>query len=351
MRMPNNWNQTPSINRRRGTSRRRKGSVEMILNPTILVLAALCATIFSMGLILGTRLFGSPQANDVGGDSSGSGKGGDGHLAAESSPLTAVTSTISPADIQNLIFESAQAEVIEEEEHELEEEARIHGDTKLAAHLRGALVSGDANYNPHHHVDDVVDDQIAAGEGGGDRAIYTGNNDDHGEDTGQERQGGNMHNHLIKALKNEVEFIVEGEERILENVAANALQNEKKAAEGLKDKVKEVREGFGKVKETAKKTIGGLHGGHREEGSIESDSDVPSHPYMTAEDKGFIDTEEISGDDESNPPSLPDSMRLFHPPQHVEEVDEMRAALQEYSDPIVTWEEHSNSETKPDGYP
>ena len=40
-------------------------------------------------------------------------------------------------------MESAQAEVEERKEHELEEEAIKHGDNKLAAHLRGALVPGD----------------------------------------------------------------------------------------------------------------------------------------------------------------------------------------------------------------
>ena len=53
---------------------------------------------------------------------------------------------------------------------------------------------------------------------------------------------------------------------------------------------------------------------------------------------------------EPNPPPLPDSMKLFHPPQNEQERDEMKRVLQSYSDPIVTWEEHSN-QTKPEGYP
>jgi len=65
-----------------------------------------------------------------------------------------------------------------------------------------------------------------------------------------------------------------------------------------------------------------------------------------------IDTEEIIlGGDEPNPPTLPDSMILFHPPKNEQEIEQIRTTLKEYSDPIITWEEHSNNQPKPEGYP
>ncbi|KAL9182005.1 hypothetical protein ACHAXT_012348 [Thalassiosira profunda] len=203
--MRSNGSGHASIGRRRGT-RGRKGGYEMILNPkSLLVLLALCATIFGTGLVVGTRLFGAPDAST---DSSGSADAG-GLTNADASPLAAAAKKIAAEDIQNLILESAKAEAIEKKEHELEEEALARGDTKLAAHLRGVLAPGDANYNPHHHVDDFVDGDgihhyegnevnkenkkklkeavkeaaknVAKKVGGGDGAMYAGDHGDHGE--------------------------------------------------------------------------------------------------------------------------------------------------------------------------
>eukprot|EP00581_Thalassiosira_minuscula_P019307 CAMPEP_0183712496 /NCGR_PEP_ID=MMETSP0737-20130205/7605_1 /TAXON_ID=385413 /ORGANISM="Thalassiosira miniscula, Strain CCMP1093" /LENGTH=721 /DNA_ID=CAMNT_0025941117 /DNA_START=201 /DNA_END=2366 /DNA_ORIENTATION=+ len=165
----------------------------MILNQkSILVLLALCATIFSMGLIVGTRLFGAPNADAV----NTNGNAGE-HKNAEASPLVAATSKIASSDIQNLILESARAENIEKEQHRQEKEALAHGDSKLAAHLRGALAPGDENYNPHHAVDDVVGGYEEGG--GGDGAMYAGDNgDNHAHE-----KGDSMHNHFLEALKHE----------------------------------------------------------------------------------------------------------------------------------------------------
>lgn len=66
------------------------------------------------------------------------------------------------------------------------------------------------------------------------------------------------------------------------------------------------------------------------------------------------DMKDILGNTEPNPPPLPDSIILFHPPKSsdVESLDIMRKA-QTYSDPKVTWDEYSkrNNQSKPENYP
>ena len=63
------------------------------------------------------------------------------------------------------------------------------------------------------------------------------------------------------------------------------------------------------------------------------------------------DMKDILGNTEPNPPPLPDSIILFHPPKSsdVESLDIMRKA-QTYSDPKVTWDEYSkrNNQAKPE---
>ncbi|KAK1748854.1 hypothetical protein QTG54_000793 [Skeletonema marinoi] len=140
------------IGRRRGTPPR--GGKTFPDQKMILVLAAVAATIFASGLMLGTHIYGSPQISDTSAASSVSQPS----LNNEhSSPLLAATSRIAASDVQRLIMESAAAEAFEEEERRQEEEALKHGDKTLALHLRGALVPGDPNYNPHHHIDDTLD--------------------------------------------------------------------------------------------------------------------------------------------------------------------------------------------------
>lgn len=60
-----------------------------------------------------------------------------------------------------------------------------------------------------------------------------------------------------------------------------------------------------------------------------------------------LDSEVDFGDEfnnnEPNPPPLPNSMILFHPPRNEEEILQLKHRLQEYSDPILTWEEFRNS--------
>lgn len=60
----------------------------------------------------------------------------------------------------------------------------------------------------------------------------------------------------------------------------------------------------------------------------------------------------MAGDDEPNPPSLPDSIKLFYPPENEGQIKAMQHTLNKYSDPIETWEQHSsNSSEKPFNYP
>ena len=49
------------------------------------------------------------------------------------------------------------------------------------------------------------------------------------------------------------------------------------------------------------------------------------------------------GEDEPNPPTLPDSMIMFFPPQNEYEIQKMQASIHKYSDPILTWEEFTRS--------
>jgi len=278
---------TSMIGRRRGTSRR-KGA-DMILNQkSILVLAALCATIFSMGLIVGTRVFGTPDATNNNNDNNNNASSQQQHKQAEISPLAAATSKIAPADIQNLILESAQAEAIEQRERHLETEARRRGDTKLAAHLRGGLAPGDKNYNPHHHVDDVVDNGAD-----GDGAMYAGDNGDHDN---EHEDGDNMHNHFVEALKHEMDFVKKEKNQIVEGT--HRL--------------------WGEAKEAAKKIVhppGGLRGGGEAavndgdekksaaDNNVDSSnghhaSSLPYYPYMTSpvsQDYDFSHYEPLGG--------------------------------------------------------
>jgi mannosyl-oligosaccharide alpha-1,2-mannosidase len=108
----------------------------------IVILLALCATIFVLGLVVGTRILGTPSI-----DGSSSTTTTTKHKNAEISPLSAaVASRVAPSDINNLILESAKAEVVERRENLLER--RKHQQ----------LDPGDVNYNPHHRVDDVLED-------------------------------------------------------------------------------------------------------------------------------------------------------------------------------------------------
>ena len=52
------------------------------------------------------------------------------------------------------------------------------------------------------------------------------------------------------------------------------------------------------------------------------------------------------GEDEPNPPPLPDSIVMFHPPQNKHEIEHMQAMLDTYSDPTITWEKLSNTSTR-----
>jgi hypothetical protein len=60
--------------------------------------------------------------------------------------------------------------------------------------------------------------------------------------------------------------------------------------------------------------------------------------------KSFIESSSESeeyGDEfnEPNPPPLPHSMILFHPPRNDQEIQQLRERLQDFSDPILTWED------------
>lgn len=49
-------------------------------------------------------------------------------------------------------------------------------------------------------------------------------------------------------------------------------------------------------------------------------------------------------DDEPNPPIFPNSIKLFFPPRNEEELEAMRTTLREFSDPVLSWEDFSNSD-------
>mmetsp|Transcript_24169 Transcript_24169/g.52223 ORF Transcript_24169/g.52223 Transcript_24169/m.52223 type:complete len:770 (-) Transcript_24169:483-2792(-) len=260
-----------NIGRRRGTPRRKTGTGNMILNQkSILILVALCATIFSMGLIVGTRIFGTPEdankndnSKNNNNNNSNGGAGTGASAAQHASPLVAATSKVAPSDIQNLILESARAEKFERELENLEEAARKRGDKKLAAHLRGGLAPGDVNYNPHHAVDDVVEADGVGGGGGGDGAMYAGDNGDHNVDNVQhnEGQGDSMHNHFVDALKREM----------------------KRDMDKLAKGEKKIIDGFHKAEDKAKDAAMRLRGvgGSRGTGSAATSS-LPMYPYMTS---------------------------------------------------------------------
>ncbi|KAL7485158.1 hypothetical protein ACHAW6_010766 [Cyclotella cf. meneghiniana] len=200
---------TSLIGRRRGSPRKQN----MVLNQkSILVLAALCAAIFLMGLVLGTHIYGTPNSTATTNSNDGQSQ----HKNAESSPLAAATANKNLSEnIQNLILESAKAELIEKQQHEQELEALKHGNVKEALHLRGMQAPGDVNYNPHHAVDDVgqleapFNEAVEVGEGDG--AMYAGDIGDHVHHNEKEKEETklelsekeDMHNHFAEAVKNE----------------------------------------------------------------------------------------------------------------------------------------------------
>eukprot|EP00986_Skeletonema_menzelii_P021000 scaffold32893_cov148-Skeletonema_menzelii.AAC.1 len=238
-------------------------------------MAAVASTIFALGLILSTHIFGSPQEVDTRAASSASITSLDNdHL----SPLVAATSKIAASDVQKLIMESAAAEAFEEEERRQEEEALKHGDKRLALHLRGALVPGDPNYNPHHHIDDAldVDDPLNS------------NQEIVGGEEKQENLIENMHNQF-----------------------AQALEHEKHAIDSV------VKEGVSKLKETA----AGVAKKVALRGAIVNDKvtgSLPNYPYMknlVPEDYDFTKYEPLGGDrfieyvEGDSPYAITDSLR------------------------------------------
>ena len=202
------------IGRRRGTPPR--GGKTFPDQKMILVLAAVAATIFASGLMLGTHTLGSPQVSDTSAASSVSQTS----LNNEhSSPLVAATSRIAASDVQRLIMESAAAEAFEEEERRQEEDALKHGDKTLALHLRGALVPGDPNYNPHHHIDDTldVDDPLNS------------NQEIVGGEEKQENMIENMHHQFAQALDHE--------KHVIDSAVKKGVTKLKETAAGVAKKV------------------------------------------------------------------------------------------------------------------
>lgn len=58
--------------------------------------------------------------------------------------------------------------------------------------------------------------------------------------------------------------------------------------------------------------------------------------------------DETMGNDEPNPPTLPESMILFYPPKNNQDIEHIQTTLNSYSDPTMTWEEYSKSDDKED---
>jgi hypothetical protein len=54
----------------------------------------------------------------------------------------------------------------------------------------------------------------------------------------------------------------------------------------------------------------------------------------------------LLAEDEPNPPRLPDSMVMFYPPRNYQEIQQMQALLDTYSDPILNWQEFASSKQK-----
>ncbi|KAL7553843.1 hypothetical protein ACHAWF_017442 [Thalassiosira exigua] len=292
----------PSLVRRRGAGggHRRKsgpGAGGLVLEARgLLVLVALCATIFAAGLVVGTRSFGAPSADGPSREGGGGGRGSE-----VASPLAAATAKIAPSDVQRLILESARAEAAEREEKEEEEEARKRGDYKKVARLRGVQAPGDANYNPHRQIDDVVGDggEEGLGVGGGDGAMYAGDRGDHGLDAEPEAPvrdthgegNDSMHNHFVEALKSEMDVVKKGKDKIQEK-----LQTYEKEA------VKKVKKIKGRAEAAVKRLRGHAKGDAGGRGSAEGGGDGDGggerYPYLTspvAPDHDFSKYEPLGG--------------------------------------------------------
>ena len=217
----------------------------------------MAATIFALGLIVGTHILGSPPESHTINSSPVSRSSLNN---ADSSPLAAATSKIAASDVQALIMESAAAEAFEEEEHRQEKEALERGDKQLALHLRGALLPGDPNYNPHHHIDDAldVDDPLNS------------NQEIVGGEEKKENMIENMHHQFAEALKHE------------KHVIDNAV---KEGVNTLKEKAARV----------AKKVA--LRGAMTNDEADETES-LPHYPYMKTlvpEDYDFSKYEPLGG--------------------------------------------------------
>ena len=237
-----------------------------------------------MGLILGNHVIGNPSATDASSDTAHNNN-------AKSSPLLAATSKISNSDIQKLIRESAEAEVVEKKEHELEAEALRHGDKALAAHLRGVLAPGDKNYNPHHHVDDVMgvgDDGVSGEGGGGNGAMYA---DGDGSSSVIEETKGKTHSKFAEKLKNELAHMKESQQKIVKSM----MEGEHKIVESMHHKFKEAMKSeqvVESIKSGVKEIIshGGLRGGGESStggagkslSSFEEGGGAGYYPYMVA---------------------------------------------------------------------
>jgi archaellum component FlaC len=277
--------------------------------------------IFLAGLVLGTHIFGSPNSEQTTGSQSDSLKN------AESSPLAAATNKIAASDIQNLILESAKAEVIEKEQREQELEALKRGDKTLALHLRGALAPGDPNYNPHHHVDDTLDDQL--NNGGGDGAMYAGDVGDHkhhgeGEEEARKvEEKEDMHNHFTDALKNELSHVKESKQHIVESMHhqfAQAVESEKKVVESVKEGVGHLKE---RAVDIAKHGLRGAADGGQSDGTSNAKASNNSggagyYPYMVvpvSENYDFTKYEPLGGGrfveykDGDSPYAITDNLR------------------------------------------
>ena len=260
----------PPIGSRRGAVRSSSSSWSNIDHRTILALLAMSATIFAVGLVFGTRAL---HGHDVGdghrATRTTNGKGGVGG-GPELSPLAAATSRLMPKDIQNLILESANAEIEERKERIMEEKALKEGNYVAAAHLRGLPAPGDANYNPHRHMDDAFagEGEDFGGEGGdGDGGMYAGDIGDH-----RDVPNGVGH-HFLDAIKGELKH--DGE-RIVEG-----MHKLKEKARGVANNV---------VKRKLEKH--GLLRGHGDGGHVADDEDREkgkSHPVKRRKGGGSID--------------------------------------------------------------
>ncbi len=193
--------------------------------------------------------------------------------------------------------------MFEEKDHQLEVEAMKHGDKKLAAHLRGVLAPGDKNYNPHHHVDDAIGDDVGGvggenEEGGGGMNAGDHPYKDSPQNEEKEQKELSSHNRFTERLKETLAHEKESQHQIVESMHQQfqeALRKEKEVVSSIKAGVKNIIS-HGKLRGSS--SDGGSDSFNAQEHpSFDTGNDY--YPYMVApvpENYDFRNYEPLGGD-------------------------------------------------------